>query len=135
MSSSVVRDADDGGPILVALMGTPPKAALMTVFAIFLVGDVTAAPAPSYPVMMITRVILDVVIGSSLGGPAIDAYGLRAPLWLGAVLAAVGLLPRLPDLPRRRPPVRRAEVQGERPLSRAVEGRGVAGSGGAVAGS
>ncbi len=43
-----------------------------------------------------------VVLGSSLGGLAIDAYGLRAPLWLGAGLAACGLLTLLPER-RRRP--------------------------------
>ncbi|WP_051790311.1 MFS transporter [Streptomyces sp. NRRL S-1022] len=43
-------------------------------------------------------ITLGVVIGSSLGAVAIDTWGLRAPLWLGAALAAVGLLTVLPEL-------------------------------------
>ncbi|GHG79729.1 MFS transporter [Streptomyces griseocarneus] len=42
-----------------------------------------------------------VVIGSWAGGVAIGAFGLRAPLWLGAVLAAAGALTLVPDLARR----------------------------------
>ncbi|MCC3770110.1 MFS transporter [Streptomyces sp. UNOC14_S4] len=47
-----------------------------------------------------------IVIGTSLGGPAIDTFGLRAPLWLGAGLAVIGLLTLVPVLVRR--PVRHA---------------------------
>jgi predicted MFS family arabinose efflux permease len=39
-----------------------------------------------------------VVVGSSLGGLTIGAYGLPATLWLGAALAAVGLVTVLPDV-------------------------------------
>ncbi|GGO41252.1 MFS transporter [Streptomyces lasiicapitis] len=42
-----------------------------------------------------------IIIATSLGGPAIDAYGLRAPLWIGAGLAVLGLLSLVPDLRRR----------------------------------
>ncbi|MGW2052388.1 MFS transporter [Streptomyces sp. NPDC001840] len=49
-------------------------------------------------------ITLGVIIGSSAGGPAIDAYGLRGPLWLGAGLAALGLVSLLPDLFRQRYP-------------------------------
>jgi DHA1 family inner membrane transport protein len=52
-----------------------------------------------------------IIISSSLGGLAIDGFGLRAPLWLGAGLALVGLLTLVPDLVRRAPrPVRSAAV-------------------------
>ncbi|MGA4843515.1 MFS transporter [Streptomyces sp. G45] len=43
-----------------------------------------------------------IIIATSVGGPAIDAYGLRAPLWIGAGLAVLGLVSLVPDL-RRRP--------------------------------
>ncbi|MFF7651135.1 MFS transporter [Streptomyces sp. NPDC007983] len=47
-----------GGPLLtVALLRTPQKTALMVVFAVFLVGNVLAATAPGYGVMMLARVI------------------------------------------------------------------------------
>ncbi|WP_058046022.1 MFS transporter [Streptomyces roseifaciens] len=46
-------------------------------------------------------ITLGIIIGSSVGGLAIDAYGLRSPLWLGAAMAVVGVLTLVPDLPRR----------------------------------
>lgn len=45
-------------------------------------------------------ITLGVMIGSSVGGVAINAVGLRGPLWLGALLAALGLLTLLPELGR-----------------------------------
>ncbi|GAA4227736.1 putative MFS family arabinose efflux permease [Streptosporangium album] len=50
-------------------------------------------------------ITLGVIIGSSAGGMAIDGFGLRAPLWLGAALATLGLLTLLPELVRRSAPV------------------------------
>lgn len=47
-------------------------------------------------------ITLGVIVGSSVGGLAIDRYGLRAPLWLGAVLAVLGLATLVPDLLLRR---------------------------------
>ncbi|WP_190817360.1 MFS transporter [Saccharopolyspora pogona] len=47
-------------------------------------------------------ITLGVMIGSWIGGLAISNFGLRAPLWLGAALAAVGIVTLLPDLIRRR---------------------------------
>ncbi|MEV6804975.1 MFS transporter [Streptomyces sp. NPDC051132] len=47
-------------------------------------------------------ITLGVIIGSSLGGVAIGLWGLRAPLWLGAVLAVAGLPTVLPELRRAR---------------------------------
>ncbi|SFI24926.1 Predicted arabinose efflux permease, MFS family [Streptosporangium canum] len=46
-------------------------------------------------------ITLGVIIGSFAGGVAIDNFGLRAPLWLGAALATLGILTLLPELPRR----------------------------------
>ncbi|MGW5641899.1 MFS transporter [Saccharopolyspora sp. NPDC003752] len=45
-----------------------------------------------------------VIIGSWIGGLVIDGFGLRAPLWLGAGLAGLGIVTLLPDLARRRRP-------------------------------
>ncbi|MEV0083163.1 MFS transporter [Saccharopolyspora sp. NPDC050642] len=49
-------------------------------------------------------ITLGVIIGSWIGGLVIDGFGLRAPLWLGAALAALGIVTLLPDLARRRRP-------------------------------
>ncbi|MEV4245669.1 MFS transporter [Streptosporangium canum] len=46
-------------------------------------------------------ITLGVIIGSFAGGVAIDNFGLRAPLWLGAALAVLGILTLLPELTRR----------------------------------
>lgn len=46
-------------------------------------------------------ITLGIVIGTSAGGPAIDAFGLRAPLWIGAGMAVLGLLTLVPALVRR----------------------------------
>ncbi|QUH04421.1 MFS transporter [Saccharopolyspora erythraea] len=55
-------------------------------------------------------ITLGVIIGSWGGGVAIGAHGLRAPLWLGAALAAVGILTVVPELRMsRRAPVVVAE--------------------------
>jgi predicted MFS family arabinose efflux permease len=43
-----------------------------------------------------------IIIGSAVGGIAIGGFGLRAPLWLGAGLALLGLLTLVPDLVRSR---------------------------------
>lgn len=47
-------------------------------------------------------ITLGIIIGSSVGGLLITAFGLRAPLWLGAGMAVAGLLTLLPDLRARR---------------------------------
>ena len=47
-----------GGPFLtLAVLRLRPKPALMLLFAIFLAGNLLAATAPSYPVMMAARII------------------------------------------------------------------------------
>jgi predicted MFS family arabinose efflux permease len=47
-----------GGPFLtVALMKLPPRTALMVLFAVFLTGNVLAATATGYGVMMAARII------------------------------------------------------------------------------
>ncbi|PZT69243.1 MFS transporter [Streptomyces sp. SW4] len=49
-------------------------------------------------------ITLGVILGSSLGAVVIEAWGLRAPLWLGAIMALAGLATVLPDLARRSAP-------------------------------
>ncbi|MEV5432877.1 MFS transporter [Streptomyces sp. NPDC052701] len=97
-----------------AVLAGLPAAAVTCVLGIGLVG-VTMNPA------MVTRVqragnagplvntvhssfiTLGVILGSSLGAVVIEAWGLRAPLWLGAALAVLGLATLLPELTRGRP--------------------------------
>lgn len=92
-----------------ALLAGIPAAAIIAMAGIGLVG-ITMNPA------MITRVqrvgntgslvqtvhssfiTLGVVIGSWIGGLGINAYGLRAPLWVGAGLAVLALLAMIPAI-------------------------------------
>jgi predicted MFS family arabinose efflux permease len=48
-------------------------------------------------------ITLGVILGSSLGAVAIDTWGLRATLWLGAGMAVLGLTTLLPELAPGRP--------------------------------
>ncbi|QIJ64083.1 MFS transporter [Streptomyces sp. JB150] len=45
-------------------------------------------------------ITLGIILGSSLGAVAIDGWGLRAPLWLGAAMALAGLATVAPPLIR-----------------------------------
>ncbi|MEU6906738.1 MFS transporter [Streptomyces coeruleorubidus] len=92
-----------------ALLADVPVSAVVCMLGIGLVG-VTMNPA------MVTRVqrtgnagplvntvhssfiTLGVILGSSLGAVAIDAWGLRAALWLGAGMAVLGLTTLLPEV-------------------------------------
>ncbi|MFZ3555474.1 MFS transporter [Streptomyces sp. BH055] len=47
-------------------------------------------------------ITLGIVIATSVGGVVIDAYGLRAPLWVGLALALAGIGSLVPDLLARR---------------------------------
>jgi predicted MFS family arabinose efflux permease len=94
-----------------ALLADVPALAVISMMGIGLVG-VTMNPA------MVTRVqrtgnagplvntvhssfiTLGIILGSSIGAVVIDVWGLRAPLWLGAVMALAGLATVLPDLSR-----------------------------------
>ncbi|MFJ3662366.1 MFS transporter [Streptomyces sp. NPDC090119] len=98
-----------------ALFADVPAPAVVCMMGIGLVG-VTMNPA------MVTRVqrtgnagplvntvhssfiTLGIILSSSVGAVVIDFWGLRAPLWLGAVLALAGLATVLPDLPGRTAP-------------------------------
>ncbi|MFK8848611.1 MFS transporter [Streptomyces sp. Ac-502] len=46
-------------------------------------------------------ITLGVIVGSLVGGLAISAYGLRAPIWLGAGLAVLGIVSLTPEFGRR----------------------------------
>lgn len=67
-------------------------------------------------------ITLGIIIATSVGGPAIDTFGLRAPLWIGAALAVLGLVTLLPDL-------RRLRAEGTTAATRAVERRDSAATG------
>lgn len=57
-----------GGPILtLALLRVPPKTALMIIFVVFLVGNVIAALAATYPIMVVARVISGVASQAFFG--------------------------------------------------------------------
>ncbi|MET9607542.1 MFS transporter [Streptomyces sp. NPDC006512] len=83
----------------------------------------TANARPLVNTVHSSFITLGIVIGSWLGGIGIGAYGLRAPLVLGAVLAVLGLLTLLPDL--RRP-------QAAPPAIRSDDDRSMAGKAGEV---
>ncbi|MFG2396658.1 MFS transporter [Streptomyces lydicus] len=61
----------------------------------------TANSGPLVNTVHSSFITLGVIVGSSGGGLAINSFGLRAPLWLGAGLAVLGVLTLLPDLRRR----------------------------------
>ncbi|WP_078992836.1 MFS transporter [Streptomyces sp. MMG1121] len=94
-----------------ALFADAPVPAVVCMLGIGLVG-VTMNPAmatrvqragnagPLVNTVHTSFITLGVIIGSCLGALAIDAWSLRGPLWLGAGLAALGLLTVLPDLRR-----------------------------------
>ncbi|MEU5580781.1 MFS transporter [Streptomyces huasconensis] len=63
-------------------------------------------------------ITLGIIIATSVGGPAIDAFGLRAPLWIGAGLAALGLVTLLPDALRRRAGAQTVEAVSAEAVSR-----------------
>ncbi|MGW0532421.1 MFS transporter [Streptomyces sp. NPDC003032] len=69
-------------------------------------------------------ITLGIIIATSVGGPAIDTFGLRAPLWIGAGLALLGLGTLVPDLLRRRAEARTTAaavpVESGRPAARDV---------------
>ncbi|MGV9880147.1 MFS transporter [Streptomyces sp. NPDC003006] len=69
-------------------------------------------------------ITLGIIIATSVGGPAIETFGLRAPLWIGAGLALLGLGTLVPDLLRRRTEARTTPaavpVEDGRPAGRDV---------------
>ncbi|MEV4222040.1 MFS transporter [Nonomuraea sp. NPDC049725] len=57
-----------GGPVLtMALLRVPPKTALLVIIAVFLAGNVLAALAASYPVMVVARVVSGVASQAFFG--------------------------------------------------------------------
>ncbi|MFF5715269.1 MFS transporter [Streptomyces sp. NPDC012756] len=103
-----------------ALLADVPAAAVVCMTGIGLVG-VTMNPAmatrvqrtgnagPLVNTVHSSFITLGVILGSSLGAVVIDAWGLRAPLWLGAAMALLGLATVLPDPARRVTPTKRGE--------------------------
>ncbi|KJK36730.1 MFS transporter [Streptomyces variegatus] len=98
-----------------ALLADLPVPAVVCMLGIGLVG-VTMNPAMATRVQRIGNagplvntvhtsfITLGVILGSSLGALVIDTWGLRAPLWLGTVMALAGLATLLPNLARRATP-------------------------------
>ncbi|MFJ6862374.1 MFS transporter [Streptomyces werraensis] len=100
-----------------ALLADLPAPAVICMMGIGLVG-VTMNPAlatrvqrtgnagPLVNTVHSSFITLGIILGSSIGAVAIDTWGLRAPLWLGAVTALAGLATVLPDLARRSTPAK-----------------------------
>lgn len=117
-----------------ALLAGIPAVAIVAMVGIGLVG-ITLNPA------MITRVqragntgslvqtmhssfiTLGVVVGSWIGGMGINAYGLRAPLWVGASLAVLALLAMVPAIRTASRSSRTIQKVSEAPASVAEEMR------------
>jgi DHA1 family inner membrane transport protein len=90
-----------------ALLADASIAAVILMMGIGLVG-VTMNPAmatrvqrtgnagPLVNTVHSSFITLGIIIGSSVGGVFVGHFGLRSPLWLGAALAALGLLSFLP---------------------------------------
>ncbi|MFI9269029.1 MFS transporter [Streptomyces werraensis] len=100
-----------------ALLADLPAPAVICMMGIGLVG-VTMNPAlatrvqrtgnagPLVNTVHSSFITLGIILGSSIGAVVIDTWGLRAPLWLGAVMALAGLATVLPDLARRSTPAK-----------------------------
>ncbi|RSN11672.1 MFS transporter [Nonomuraea sp. WAC 01424] len=79
-----------GGPLMtVALVRIRPKPALTLLFAIFLAGNVLAAVAPSYSIMMVARLVTGVASQAFFGVAISVAVQLSRPEIRGRALAVV----------------------------------------------
>ncbi|MFG3254495.1 MFS transporter [Streptomyces sp. NPDC048172] len=119
-----------------ALLAHLPVPAVLFMLGIGLVG-VTMNPAMAARVQRVGNagplvntvhssfITLGVMIGSSLGGAAIPSYGMRAPVWIGAGLAVLGLVSLVPDVRARRRAGRAGRVTASRPVLRSDEGSDV----------
>ncbi|MGI8311241.1 MFS transporter [Saccharopolyspora hattusasensis] len=93
--------ADVSVPAVVFMLGIGLVGVTMNPATITRVQRTGNAP-PLVKTVHSSFITLGVMIGSWIGELAISNFGLRAPLWLGAALAAVGIVTLLPDLIRRR---------------------------------
>ncbi|MGR8012107.1 MFS transporter [Streptomyces hypolithicus] len=89
--------ADVKVPALIAMMGIGFVGVTMNPAMISRVQR-SANARPLVNTVHSSFITLGVVIGSSFGGLGINAYGLTAPLWLGAILAVLALLTLIPDM-------------------------------------
>ncbi|MFV0128189.1 MFS transporter [Streptomyces sp. HMX112] len=79
-----------GGPVLAAALAkVRPKPALMAVFAVFLAGNVLAAAAPDYPVMVVARVVTGVASQAFFGIAVSLCARLVRPAVRGRAMAVV----------------------------------------------
>ncbi len=128
LGNTVVGRLADRYHAVVLLCGLALNAAFLTAFAVFAGNTLPAVAAmmgiglvgvTMNPAMVVrvhregnasplvntvhgSFITLGVMIGSFVGGLAIDAVGLRGPLWLGAALAVIGIGTVVPELVRRR---------------------------------
>ncbi|WP_199435201.1 MFS transporter [Qaidamihabitans albus] len=73
----------------------------------------TANARPLVNTVHSSFITLGVILGSSIGGLAISGFGLRAPLWVGAAMAVLGIATLIPELagrPKPGPASRRGEL-------------------------
>ncbi|MEU6426156.1 MFS transporter [Microbispora sp. NPDC046973] len=92
--------ADLPGPAVVCMMGVGLAGVTMNPAMATRVQR-TGNAGPLVNTVHSSFITLGIIIGSSVGAVVIDAWGLRAPLWLGATLALAGLATLLPDLVHR----------------------------------
>ncbi|MDT0268007.1 MFS transporter [Streptomyces sp. DSM 44915] len=79
-----------GGPVLsLALLRVPPRDALLGLFALFLVGNVLAATAVNYPVMLAARIVTGVAAQAFFGVALSLAATLTGPAERGRASARV----------------------------------------------
>ncbi|GAA4616544.1 hypothetical protein GCM10023195_73580 [Actinoallomurus liliacearum] len=79
-----------GGPVLsVAMLRLRPRAALMMLFGIFLAGNLLAAVATAYPVMLVARIVTGVASQAFFGVAISLAVQLTRPEVRGRAIAVV----------------------------------------------
>lgn len=79
-----------GGPALaVILQGAPPRRAILVLFAVFLLGNVIAAVAGSYAVLLVARVITGAAAGAFFGVAVTVAASTTSPAQRGQAITIV----------------------------------------------
>ncbi|MGC5341463.1 MFS transporter [Streptomyces sp. DT171] len=112
--------ADLKAPAVIAMLGVGFVGVTMNPAMISRVQRIANA-RPLVNTIHSSFITLGVVIGSWIGGLGINEFGLRAPLWLGAILAVLALVALSPDLGqlRRAKPVEVSPPASEPQMERA----------------
>jgi predicted MFS family arabinose efflux permease len=92
--------ADVPGPAVICMMGIGLAGVTMNP-AMAVRVQRTGNAGPLVNTVHSSFITLGIILGSSIGAVVIDTWGLRAPLWLGALMALIGLATVLPELARR----------------------------------